>query len=126
MLSRDTRDLKLLCDLTAAALPELELASARISPETLLHVRVPAALEPGAPDGSTAAAVGEALYGCVLRRHQGAGASACPEPGFAPDVRFDRIRVHADARYHRLSENRQDASVASPGKRLPTATPGTG
>lgn len=55
-----------------------------------------------------------------------------PAPLLEPDRRIT-VRefnlagelAYADVAHHKLSENRQDASVASPGNRLPTATPGT-
>ncbi|WP_437656669.1 prolipoprotein diacylglyceryl transferase family protein [Sorangium sp. So ce1182] len=65
-------DLRLLCDVAAGALPELEAGSGHTSPAALLHVRVPLPLAAALP--AAASGVADALYGATVRRQQAADA----------------------------------------------------
>jgi hypothetical protein len=65
-LPSEQRDLRLLCDVAAGALPEVDSLTGHTAPATLLHVRAPIVLSEAPPPA--APAVADALYGAVLRR----------------------------------------------------------
>lgn len=64
-LPAERSDLRLLCDVVAGALPELEPLTGRTTPRTLLHFRAPLPLADVAP--RAAPGVAHALYGSALR-----------------------------------------------------------
>ena len=83
-LPQGRRDLPLLCELAARALPWLQPEHGRASPSGVLHLRL--ALDRGFADASTdPARIGRELFGAVVRRLQRAEPDdAAPAPEASP------------------------------------------
>jgi len=96
-------DLRLLCEVVAAALPELRPDRALLSPRTLLHVELPAIFPDPLLPAPPPRAVADALHGAVLRQLQGEPATGevppldpsppTPAPGGATGFDFGRMKV---------------------------------